>query len=293
MTRFIDSKQNRIIRSTIKKSLNEYGINLLQADDKSYSDSLWHNVKAYMNACDLGIAIFNLIDTREFNPNISLELGYMMAKKKDILLLKEKHLEALYSDLVGKLYKTFDSLEIQSSLKSCIREWLKDIGIAKSSGEKLLLYVSRGGTCRCAIAKVVTQQLFKGRQLPFRLRVESIAYEFGDAIKASNGARKVIRKEYGHDHLKFHKVTHRNHGLTKDADLILVMEDQLREGFPKNKTYLLNEFFGLSGSVPDPWPDEENDKANKRYKKCLDHLKSTIKDNSKQILNYLNKMNKS
>ena len=35
-----------------------------------------------------------------------------------------------------------------------IRQWLQDIGVAKCSGERLVIFVSRGGTCRCAMAKV-------------------------------------------------------------------------------------------------------------------------------------------
>lgn len=287
MMRFRESVQYQAILESLRESLSYYGVNGLRADDKSYASSLWANVKSYMDACSLGIAVFEQIDDADFNPNISLELGYMMANDKSVLLLKEKRLKTLPTDVVGQLYHTFDAFDIQSSIQQCVREWLRDVGIAKSRAERLLLFVSYGGTCRCAMAKVVLEQALASRRLPYPLRVMSVAYAFGGTDEASRGARRAVFEAYGSDYLNEHRVTRRNLGLAEDADLILVMNDEYRKEFPETKTHNFNEFFGLAGDVPNPWPDDDNEEGNKRYRDCLKHLRGALENKTELILEYL------
>lgn len=150
----------------------------MRADDKSYAKSLWANVKSYMDVCNLGIAVFEQITDDNFNPNISIELGYMISQNKDVLLLKDQRLQALPTDIVGQLYKPFDSYNIETTVALSIKQWLRDIGVAKSPAERMLLFVSYGGTCRCAMAKVVLEQILGKRTLPYRLRIISVALCF-------------------------------------------------------------------------------------------------------------------
>lgn len=286
MMRFRQTKQHQAILDELRKTLKYYGLNGLRADDKSYSDTLWSNVKSYMDACDWGIAVLDQIEDDDFNPNVSLELGYMMALKKPVLLLKENRLKVLPSDIVGNLYKTFDPYDIPNTIRSAVLEWLRDIGIAKSSAERILVFVSEGGTCRCAIAKVALEQSLLKRQLPYKLRVVSMAHKFGGTNEASQGARRVTYEGYGRDLLEHHKVTRRNPGLLADADLILVMEDRLREGLPSEKTFGFNEFLGLQGDVKNPWPDDD-EAAHERYQNCMRVIQSALNQGGNNILEYL------
>ena len=107
MMRFRETDTHRAILDALSSSLAFYGINALRADQRSYCDSLWGNVRFYIEACDLGIAVFEQLDDKDFNPNVSLELGYMMARRKKFLLLKEASLPSLPTDIVGNLYQTF------------------------------------------------------------------------------------------------------------------------------------------------------------------------------------------
>lgn len=293
MMRFRESAQYKAILESLRKNLSYYGVNGLRADDKSYARSLWVNVKSYMDACSLGIAVFEQIDDDDFNPNVSLELGYMMAYDKPVLLLKEKRLKTLPTDVIGQFYHTFDSYDIPSTIRKCVREWLRDVGIAKSKAERLLLFVSYGGTCRCAMAKVALEQALANRRLPYPLRVMSVAYEFGSTDEASRGARRAVFDAYSYDYLKDHKVTRRNPGLAEDADLILVMDDKYKKEFPESKTYNFNDFFGLAGDVPNPWPDDNNEEANKRYQDCLKHLRGVLENGTDRVLEYLNQCGQS
>lgn|SRR5262249_50903888 len=89
MMRFADSVTNRKIVNNLHTALHRYGMNLLRADHKAYSESLWENVTLYMSACDLGIAVFEQLVEKDYNPNVSLELGHMLASGKKVLLLKD------------------------------------------------------------------------------------------------------------------------------------------------------------------------------------------------------------
>jgi protein-tyrosine-phosphatase len=289
MMRFRDTKQHLAILSALREALEFYGLHGLRADDKIYSDFLWSNVKSYMDASDSGIAVFEQIENDDFNPNVSLELGYMMAAKKRVLLLKEKHLKALPTDVVGHLYKPFDSYDIPASIRPSVLDWLRDIGIAKSSSERVVVFVSYGGTCRCAMAKVALDQALKGRHLPYRLRAVSVAHKFGGTEEASRGARRAVYDAYGLDLLEHHRVTRRNPGLLADADLILAMEESLREGLPAEKTFVFNPFLGSDGDVKNPWPDDEDEAAHSRYRECMIEIRTAVEKGVDRVLSHLGK----
>jgi protein-tyrosine-phosphatase len=289
MMRFQTNPQQQAILESLRESLEYYGVKGLRADDKSYASSLWANVKSYMDACNLGIAVFEQMDDVDFNPNVSLELGYMIAQGKPVLILKEKQLKTLPTDVVGQLYRTFDSFNIQSTVRQSVLEWLRDVGIAKSPAERLLLFVSYGGTCRCAMAKIALERALANRRLTYPLRIMSVAHSraVGGADEASHGARRAIFNAYGVDYLKDHRVTRRNPGLAEDADLILTMNDKYKVGFSESKTFNFNSFFGLEGDVPNPWPDDPTEEAYQRYRDCLKHLRSVLENGTERILEYL------
>lgn len=112
----------------IKDVLKKHRIIGLRADDKEYLDDLFLNVKVYMHACDFGIAIYERILSDDFNPNVSLEVGYLLGMKKSVMLLKDQTLRALNTDLTGKLYKEFDTTNITESITKSIEKWLSDKG---------------------------------------------------------------------------------------------------------------------------------------------------------------------
>lgn len=161
--------------------------------------------------------------------------------------------------------------------------------MAKGPAEKLLVFVSYGGTCRCAMAKVATEQAFAGRALAFRLRVEAVAHAYGGTNEASRGARRAVYEQYGRDLLQSHRVLRQSPGILDDADLILVMEEKLKEGMPLGKTFTFNEFFRANGDVPNPWPDDENDAAQQRYRQCMVYLKRQIEGNADYLLSHVSR----
>lgn len=126
---FGNTKLHSDIVSSIKTVLKSHNITALRADDKEYMDDLFPNVKVYMHTCDFGIAVFDRITEDDFNPNVTLEVGYMLGMGKDVLLLKDKTLKSLSTDLTGRLYKQFDTTDVQNTLPQQIEKWLSDKGL--------------------------------------------------------------------------------------------------------------------------------------------------------------------
>jgi nucleoside 2-deoxyribosyltransferase len=126
MMKFEDSRIQKEIIDVLKSHLLEKGIKLLRADDKWIADDLFDNIKTYMQGCSFGIALFDRINTDEFNPNVSLEIGYMMALNKPVLLLKDKTLKSLQTDLVGRLYHQFDFQNPEKTIPLVLDKWISD-----------------------------------------------------------------------------------------------------------------------------------------------------------------------
>jgi nucleoside 2-deoxyribosyltransferase len=79
-----------------------------------------------MHGCDFGIAIFDEVEEHTFNPNIAFETGYMFGLEKPVLLLKDRRLRTLPSDLLGLLYKEFDPDNVRDTVPQKIREFAEE-----------------------------------------------------------------------------------------------------------------------------------------------------------------------
>ncbi|NQV26949.1 MAG: hypothetical protein HQ518_21575 [Rhodopirellula sp.] len=126
MMQFGATSMHNAIVSSIRSTLAKYGVTALRADDKEYHDDLFPNVLTYMHGTAFGIAVFERLEADDFNPNVSLEVGYMRALHKPVCLLKDKTLRALQTDLVGKLYKSFDPQDPTGSIPEELTKWLFD-----------------------------------------------------------------------------------------------------------------------------------------------------------------------
>lgn len=114
------------IRSAIHTVLREHDVEGLWSADKELHDNLYYNVLTYLHGCSCGVAVFDRIEDESFNPNVSLEVGYLLALQKPVCLLKEKTLRVLHSDLVGHLYQTFDVQKPLPSVRRSLRKWMAE-----------------------------------------------------------------------------------------------------------------------------------------------------------------------
>ncbi len=132
MMQFKETKAHEVIAAAVKACLAAHGIVGVRADDKEYHSDLFPNVQTYLHGCGLGVAIFERIEAEIFNPNVSLEVGYMFAMGKPVCLLKDRTLTALHTDLVGKLYREFDPQDPAKTIHPALSKWLVDRGFAGS-----------------------------------------------------------------------------------------------------------------------------------------------------------------
>ncbi len=130
MMRFKTGKHYDEIHAAIQDELKPYGLSVLRADDKDYTGDLWENVCLYMLGSNYGVAVFEEIDSREFNPSVALELGFMFAQNKRCLILKDRRMSQMPTDIVGKLYKEFDTYRITETVEVALKSWARDIEIA-------------------------------------------------------------------------------------------------------------------------------------------------------------------
>jgi nucleoside 2-deoxyribosyltransferase len=108
------------------------GLIALRADDKQYHDNLFDNVLTYIYGSAFGVAVLERIEEESFNPNVSLEIGYMYALGRPVLLLKDQTLRTLHTDLMARLYKQFDSFRPNETLPAEVERWLREKGFAGS-----------------------------------------------------------------------------------------------------------------------------------------------------------------
>ena len=126
MMQFSATTAHEAIEQAIKTTLSKHGVCGLLARDKEYHGELYPNIQTFMHGCGFGIAVFERIQSDDFNPNVSLEVGYMLGLKKPVLLLKDQTLHALQADLVGHLYRPFDPLNPGATIPKQIDRWLED-----------------------------------------------------------------------------------------------------------------------------------------------------------------------
>jgi len=230
-----------------------------------------------------------------------------MGLGRPCLLLKERRLKALPTDLCGHLYKEFDSRAIVPTVGGRVREWLQEIGLRKRDGEMLIAFVSIGGTCRCAIAKAITRGLLRRQKMAAHVRVESRGMQRPSLGSATTSGRRAVAAALGEDSLADHRPRNAGVCFLKDADLILAMDtyvlDEIQNvhleyrGTAEEKTairddivgksFLVTEFFGSSGNIRDPYPDDEDEESQQRYEGCVKTLRELIEPNMDRLWAYL------
>jgi len=116
----------KLLESTLRKQFKKHKLEVHLAKDRKIVDDLWDNICIYMLASKYGVVVFEQAHDNDFNPNVSLELGFMLSMGKRILLLKEDELKTLPTDVVGKLYDSFN-ISNPDTIKDIVDKWVKDV----------------------------------------------------------------------------------------------------------------------------------------------------------------------
>lgn len=75
--------------------------------------------------------MFERIEAERFNLNVALEVGYMFALRKPVCLLKDRTLSKLHADLIGKLFRKFDTQKPAETIPPAVFKWLSDKRLPK------------------------------------------------------------------------------------------------------------------------------------------------------------------
>jgi len=81
-----------------------------------------------------GIVVVENIDERSpkssyFNPNVAIELGYMLALKNRCLILKERAVRTLNTDILQFIYTPFDKFDVRDTVEAAISRWLENLSV--------------------------------------------------------------------------------------------------------------------------------------------------------------------
>ena len=110
----------------IKDIFASKGYSAIRADEKEFTNDLWENVRVYLECCNVAVAVFDKNDQDNYNPNVAIEVGYMLSKGNKVCLLKDKKLPKLPSDLISKMYKEYDSDDVEGTVPEQLGLWIRD-----------------------------------------------------------------------------------------------------------------------------------------------------------------------
>ena len=80
-----------------------------------------------MQGCDFGIGVLTNIDkNKPANQNVAMEIGYMFALNKKVMIFKEKQMEKPFSDIEDDYWYEFDSYNLDT-IKPQIEKFLINI----------------------------------------------------------------------------------------------------------------------------------------------------------------------
>lgn len=129
MTRFPDPTDSTdLVASSValaRDVCRGHGLQLHLASDRAIDDDLWTNVAAHMWASRYGIAFFEDRVGRGINYNLTIEVGSMLMTGRRCALLKDRTIDKMPTDFVGRIYKSID-FDDPNGIASAIHLWIRD-----------------------------------------------------------------------------------------------------------------------------------------------------------------------
>lgn len=120
------------IYNIIVSFFKEKKLTAVRAKEAEFASNLWENTKVYLECCSTAVAIFDKGKTNGdseepiYNPNVAIEVGYMLCKRSTICILKDKDLKELPTDLSARLYKEYDSDNLKYTVTQALESWCSD-----------------------------------------------------------------------------------------------------------------------------------------------------------------------
>jgi protein-tyrosine-phosphatase len=270
----------------IRKELQDHGLIALRADQKAFAPELWWNVATYMVGSSYGVVVYEPRDGIPFNPNVSIEAGFMLALDRPVLFLANDRLQGLPVDFSGHIYKAYQGNggALAASTCSAVRDWIEhDLSYYDYSEKKLVLFVSLGGTCRCVMGKAILADLVDKNKIP-GLAVDAAAIADPHHATISPSALKAISETGRERWIDKHRPRKLCPYLQRRADQSIALTDRSLARRQDTATNVVTdrELFGTS--IPNPYPDNEDEASLNKYRAVRDQLDKLITEKFDAIL---------
>lgn len=278
------SPNTESIYKAVSDEVSAHGLVPLRANQRAFSQILWWNVVTYMLGSSYGIVIYEPKEGVPFNPNVSIEAGFMLALDRPVLYLANSELKELPVDFSGHIFKTYDSTSLNQTIKEAVKDWIEhDLSYYNYRSKRVVVFVSLGGTCRCVMAKGILSQLLNDKKIT-GITVEAAAAGDPHHSTVSPSAINVLA-EIGCDQwLTGHRPRKLCQFLQDRADLIIVLTDKgyLRTDDQHTKVITDENLFGER--ITNPYPDREDEESLHRYRDSRTQLELAIQNNLDRIL---------
>lgn len=270
------TEASKEIYQAINKSLNDHGLIPLRADKQSFAPALWWNVVTYMIGSSYGVVVYEPTETIAFNPNVSIEAGFMSALDKQVLFLSNGYQKSLPVDFSGHLFKIFSASKIQDSITSAISDWvLHDISYFNYGDKKVVVFVSLGGTCRCVLAKALLSEKL------YNLKVSNVVIEaaaVADPAHAtiSPSGVKALEEINCASWVGKHRPRKLSPYLQERADMLIALTDSSLPRPSTSKATVITDADLFGQAISNPYPDYEDEESLERYRKTRDELNAAL-----------------
>lgn len=274
------------IFATVNSELVNHGLISLRADMKAFSPVLWWNVVTYMLGSSYGVVIYEPRDNVPFNPNVSIEAGFMLALDRPVLLLVNGRLQSLPVDFAGHIFKSYDSSgdTLEATVRSSVKDWIQhDLSYYDYADKKLIVFVSLGGTCRCVMAKAILSDLLDKNKLS-GVAVEAAAIADPHHATVSPSAVKAIAEISCDRWIQNDRPRKLCQYLQERADLIIAITDQPLARRPSSSDNVVTDKEFLGVTIPNPYPDNEDEESLAKYREVRDQLQHVISERLDRIL---------
>jgi protein-tyrosine-phosphatase len=230
------------------------------------------------------------------NPNVMYELGVAHALNKDVIILAQttedipfdikQHRCLIYQDNSDGYDKLRKQLPLY--LKEVLGGLMDNFGHPITDDAKLMLFVSYGGTCRCAMANVIMRHHILSKEtsakiVPMSAGLVELSKPFmsDEAQEVLTRNLKTFRSEG--EAPNHHRTIHADLTLLKRANIILAMDKDLLKRVPeqfRTKAMLFSTFFGKgSRDIKDPLTGGIG-----AYEECFNQIAPLIAANFSKVI---------
>jgi hypothetical protein len=134
MTRFPDSGGGKLdpIAPAIeiaRQVCSAHGLEFHLASDRKIVDDLWPNVAAHLWGSQFAVAFYEERTGKGLNYNLNIEVGSTLVLGRRLAILKDKPVQKLPTDLIGRIYDEVDLEDAMTVADALHRRFRDDLGL--------------------------------------------------------------------------------------------------------------------------------------------------------------------